>query len=75
MLAIDQEFNLFINGLRNFRAVNDQGYFIMNARMSYEFKQYKLSLLLNNMFNANYTVRPALLEAPRNISIRMDFDF
>lgn len=75
MLAIDEEFNLFIPGLRNFRSTNDQGYFLFNARMSYEFRNYKLSFLLNNILNSAYTVRPAILEAPRNISVRMDFKF
>jgi iron complex outermembrane receptor protein len=75
MLAIDEEFNLFIPGLRNFRDVNDQGYFLLNVRTSYKYKNYKLSLLVNNVLNTAYTVRPALLEAPRNISLRLDGKF
>ncbi len=75
MLAIDEEFNLFIPGLRNFRSANDSGYFLLNSRLSYTYKQYKLSLLANNILNSAYTVRPALLEAPRNFSFRIDFNF
>lgn len=75
MLAIDEEFNLFIPGLRNFREVNDTGYFLLNFRAAYKYKNYKLSVLLNNVFNTAYTVRPALLEAPRNISVRLDARF
>jgi iron complex outermembrane receptor protein len=75
MLAIDEEFNLFIPGLRNFRDVNDSGYFLLNLRAAYKYKDYKLSLLVNNVMNTAYTVRPALLEAPRNISVRLDAKF
>ncbi len=75
MVAIDEEFNLFIPGLRNFRNANDQGYHLFNARASYTYKNYKLSLLGNNLFNVAYAVRPALLEAPRNFSMRLDFNF
>ncbi|GLR20076.1 hypothetical protein GCM10007940_46920 [Portibacter lacus] len=75
MLAIDEEFNLFIPGLNNFRSVNNKGYYITNVRASYKFKKLKFSFLVNNLLNAAYTVRPALLEAPRNFSFRTDVSF
>jgi len=75
MVAIDEEFNLFISGLRNFRDVNNKGYVLLNLRAAYKYKNYKLSFLLGNALNAEYTVRPALLEAPRNYSLRLDMSF
>lgn len=75
MLAIDEEFNLFIPGLRNYRAANDKGFTEVNGRISYDYKAYKISFLVNNILNAAYTVRPALLEAPRNFTIRLDGKF
>ena len=33
-----------------------------------------LGFLVNNILNAAYTVRPGVLEAPRNISLRLDMN-
>lgn len=75
MQAIDGEFNLFIPGLRNFRSVNNKGYYLLNLRTAYKFRDYRISVIMNNVLNAAYTVRPALLEAPRNLSLRLDAKF
>lgn len=72
MLAIDEEFNLFIPGLRNYRAVNNKGFNVFNMRTGYEYKRYKLTFLINNIFNTTYSERPAMLEAPRNYALRLD---
>jgi outer membrane receptor protein involved in Fe transport len=74
--AIDAIFNLIIPGLQDFREENDTGYRYLNARMSYQAsEQIKLSLLMNNVFNTLYILRPGLMEAPRNVTIRVDGKF
>ena len=74
--AIDAAFLLIVNGLRNFREENDGGFTVVNLRGSYQITpSMKLSLLLNNMFNELYSPRPGIMEAPRNLTMRLDFDF
>ncbi len=74
--AIDAAFLLFISGLRDFRARNDRGFTVVNLRGSYKLTEsVKLSLLLNNLLNEAYSPRPGIMEAPRNLTMRLDFDF
>ncbi|MBR9922838.1 MAG: TonB-dependent receptor [Bacteroidetes bacterium] len=65
-----------VPGLKEYRDNNEHGYNLINARVAYNFTaNRRLSLLLNNLTNEEYMVRPGLLEAPRNMSIRLDFGF
>lgn len=74
--AIDAAFLLFISGLQDFRARNNNGFTVVNLRGSYQLTEsVKLSLLLNNLTNEAYSPRPGILEAPRNLTMRLDFDF
>ncbi len=76
MENIDQVFALIIPGVKTFREANDKGATVVNFRAGYKFgSHFKLSALLNNAFNVAYTNRPALLEAPRNISVRVEVKF
>jgi len=66
----------FIPGMNEYRATHDSGTAIINFRAAYFFTpEAKLSLLLNNAFNAEYSLRPGILEAPRNIGLRFDYSF
>jgi len=76
MEAIDAVFNQIVPGLRGFREKHDQGYTLFNFRTAYRFSDhYRLSLILNNAFNIEYSVRPGLLDAPRNLTMRFDVEF
>ncbi|MCB0633081.1 MAG: TonB-dependent receptor, partial [Lewinella sp.] len=73
--AIDAIFNLIVPGLLSFREKN-KGYMVHNVRTAYRFSEkIKLSLILGNLTNREYTIRPGLLEGPRNLTARMDFKF
>ena len=74
MVSIDRNFELFINGIADFRNAFDQGFNVMSAQVAYKYKFVKIGVNIDNAFNVLYTERPALLEAPRNISIRCEFD-
>lgn len=75
MEAIDQIFNVFIKGVSSFRASHNTGFTILGVRMGYAFNNgLKTSILLNNLLNTEYTWRPAKLEPPRNISIRIEYN-
>ncbi len=74
--AIDRLFSVFIQGLEEYRAENNSPFSIWNVRLSYLFKErYKLSAHANNVFNKEYTLRPALIEAPRHFTLRLDASF
>ncbi len=72
MEAIDKAFNLFINDLADYRMANQGTIWYHNFRVAYDIgDHYKVSVLLGNAFNRIYSLRPALLEAPRSLSVRV----
>ena len=60
--------------INQYRALNNQGSRKMDARISYRYRNFKLSGLVENLTNLEYMVRPGLLEAPRNFSLRLDIE-
>lgn len=61
-------------GVNRFRRQHNNGSYIVDVRTSYKMtKSLKISLLCNNLFNEVYTMRPALLEAPRSFCLRLDY--
>ncbi|BDS09640.1 TonB-dependent receptor [Aureispira anguillae] len=62
--------------IHDFRAANNTGSYVLNARVAYKIaKLVKLSLLMNNVLNDEYAIQPGKLEAPRNFTLRADFTF
>lgn len=67
----------------NFDPTKPGGYkgdFILDARAGYSFKDknknsYKISGIIKNITNKNYSLRPGLVEAPMSYTIRLDFEF
>lgn len=73
--AIDAIFNLIVPGLMTYRE-NNRGYLVHTVRAAYRFTEViKLSLILGNLTNREYSIRPGLLEGPRNLTARLDFKF
>lgn len=64
-----------ILGVKAYRAENNNGYTRFDTRFSYTYKSAKLSFLINNLTNIEYTVRPAQLEAPISYALRFDYVF
>ena len=74
--AVDAAFLLIINGLQQFRERNKNGATVFNLRGGYRFSdQLKVSILCNNILNEEYASRPGLMNAPRNLTARVDFKF
>jgi outer membrane receptor protein involved in Fe transport len=75
MENIDRVFELLVvPGLRQYRTENNSRYVHAGVRASYMLaEKAKLSFLVNNIFNAEYTLRPGLIEPPRNFSVRLDY--
>ncbi len=73
---IDEPFEFIIPGVQTYREANDSGNLYMDARMSLSFTEnMKVSFLLNNMSNAEISMRPGVLDAPRSLSVRADWNF
>ena len=68
---VDQVFELFIPELKDYRAANSKGAVVYNQRISYDFKKYgKLSFIVNNVANNEFSVRPARMEPPRSFTFQ-----
>jgi outer membrane receptor protein involved in Fe transport len=63
-------------GTRHFMDTHNNGTNIVDARIAFvPNKHFRLSFLVKNIFNEEYVMRPALLEAPRNFTLRFDATF
>ncbi len=71
--AIDFLFELFLKGIRDYRLQNQTGTRVYDFRISYNFDSLSLQLNLNNAFNEDYTQRPGLMDAPRNLGMRITY--
>lgn len=63
-------------GLRKYRAENNKGTWVADFRISYQLmKTLQVSFVCNNLFNAEYTLRPMMTESPRTTAIRINCSF
>lgn len=60
-------------GIGQYRDFNADGYTLVDSRISFMTGKFTITALINNIFNSEYTLRPALIEAPRNIGLRLDY--
>lgn len=72
--------DLFLVGivpdLAEFREVNNEGFWLFNGRAAYNINDnYRISVIVENMFNEEYSIRPGLLDAPRNFTAKVDLRF
>ena len=59
-------------GLKDYRAANNNGAFIIDTRFSYDVTEaVKINLIANNLFNQEYSSRPGDVQAPRNFMVQM----
>ena len=61
--------------IRFYRNANPGGFVKLDSRVSYNLGALKVSLLAENLLNQEYALRPGLLESPRNIGMRLDYQF
>lgn len=63
-------------GLKKYRAANNKGNWMNDLRVSYRFNEHlKLSVLVNNILNAEFMSRPGYLEAPRTFIVQAAMKF
>ncbi|MEN0003329.1 MAG: TonB-dependent receptor [Bacteroidota bacterium] len=67
---------VIVPGLGDFRDQNPNGFNVVSFRSSYQFDfGLKTSVILGNALNEEYTSRPGLMDAPRNLTVRFDYEF
>jgi iron complex outermembrane receptor protein len=60
------EFANFQPGLTKWRAENTSGDYIIDLRVGYEIKgRHRLAIIINNVLNREYSIRPLAIEEPR----------
>lgn len=63
------------SGIIQWRQGHDNGTWIYDARITHKFeKYYKASLVVNNLFNLEYSLRPLKIEPMRTIAIELTAD-
>ena len=76
MEAVDRILVDVLKGVKEYRATHDKGFATVDLRTAYKpTNKLKISLIAANIFNTDYSYRPGLLEAPRNIQARLDIKF
>lgn len=65
--------NIDLFGIGQYRDFNNNGYTLLDSRLSFTTGKVTITTLVNNILNVEYTNRPALIEAPRNAGLRIDY--
>jgi outer membrane cobalamin receptor len=52
-------------GIKQYRQDHNKGNFIVDYRISYTFKSFKFSIIVNNLLNTEYSLRPLTMEPVR----------
>ena len=62
-------------GIVRYRGENDHGTWVTDVRASYTFlKHYKAALVVSNLFNLTYSLRPIKIESMRTIALQIRAD-
>jgi len=59
------------SGIVKYREEHNTGNFIVDFRVSFLLRDFKFSLLINNLMNTEYSLRPITIEAPRTTSLQV----
>ena len=78
MEAIDAIFEIeseeSFAAVKRFREEHNNGFVVLDVRASYKITpQLKINGICGNLLNQAYSYRPALLEGPRNYTLRLDW--
>lgn len=77
MHAVDWlfELNVFIKGIKEYRTKHNHGYRVYDLRIGYHFSHFDIQINVDNLFNEDYSIRPGILNAPRNLTLRGTYTF
>jgi len=75
MENIDPKINL-VPGMRIWRETHREPTYAVDARLGYDFSEKaKVTFIAKNVTNNQYSIRPGYLEAPRNYTIQLSYEF
>ncbi len=64
------------SGIKAYRLKNDHGITVFDARIGCKFaKHYKAAIVVNNLMNLEYSLRPLKIESPRTIALQFSCQF
>lgn len=76
MNRIDDIFEFFIKGVKEYRTNNPNGIFVYDSRLIFDLKhQNSIGIVVKNMLNQEYSIRPGIMDAPRNYTIQYTHKF
>jgi outer membrane receptor protein involved in Fe transport len=76
MENIDKLFESLIPGVGEYREKHDYGDWVFDLRTGYRFNDlFRFSIIVKNLFNHEYTGRPADMQPPRNVTLQFSFTF
>lgn len=62
--------------VKEFRELHKKGDFVMDVRAGYSYKDKATFMFIcKNILNTEYTLRPGLIEAPRNFTFQVGYNF
>ncbi|MCF8276139.1 MAG: TonB-dependent receptor [Flavobacteriales bacterium] len=71
MNRIDSEFETFLPGFTEYRALNKKGVWAMDARLLFRIsKRSTAGFIVKNFLNEFYSLRPGIMEAPRSFTLQ-----
>lgn len=59
------------SGIVKYREEHNSGNFIVDLRLSYSYRDFRFSFLVNNVLNTEYSLRPITVESPRTTSLQV----
>jgi iron complex outermembrane receptor protein len=63
-------------GLKEYRKKYNKGVFVIDFRLGYKLNdKFRIGLIANNIFNAEYSSRPGDIQAPRNFMAQLQIKF
>jgi len=63
-------------GLEEYRKKYNKGVFVIDFRLGYKLNDnFRIGLIANNIFNAEYSSRPGDIQAPRNFILQLQMKF
>ncbi len=63
-------------GLDDYRARNNKGSLVFDARIGYTFlEHYRIGFVVNNVLNNEYDTRPGDIQAPRSFVLQLQLEF
>lgn len=68
--------NIILPGYPDYRKEHRQGYIIFGYRISCKLTEHsKIALIIKNLFNTEYTIRPGDIGPPRNVTLQLRVGF